>query len=66
MSEWFREAAKSLGYDRLKPEQERVLSEFMSGKDVFVALPTGYGKNLCYAALAPTFDLKKFGSIELK
>ena len=41
MSEWFRGAAKSLGYDRLKPEQERVLSEFMSGKDVFVALPTG-------------------------
>ena len=66
MSECFREAAKSLGYDRLKPEQERVLSEFMSGKDVFVALPTGYGKSLCYAALPLAFDLKKFGSIELK
>ena len=58
MSEWFQEAAKGLGYDRLKPEQERVLSEFMSGKDVFVALPNGYGKSLCYVALAPAFDLK--------
>ena len=66
MTVCFREAAKSLGYDRLKPEQDRVLSEFMSGKDVFVALPTGYGKSLCYAALPPAFDLKKFGSIELK
>ena len=65
MSEWFREAAKNLGYDRLKPEQERVLSEFMSGKDVFVTLPTGY-ESLCYAALAPAFHLKKFRSIELK
>ena len=48
-SERFQETAKSLGYDCLKPEQERVLSEFMSGKDVLVALPTGYGKSLCYS-----------------
>ena len=61
MSECFQEVAKSLGYDHLKPEQERVLSEFISGKDVFVALPTGYGKRICYAALHPP----PFQSIEV-
>ena len=38
MTQCFREADKSLGYDLLKPEPERVLSEFMLGKDVFVAI----------------------------
>ena len=40
-----KEAATSLGYGELKPEQERVLTEFVKGKDVFVFLPTGYGKS---------------------
>ena len=30
----------------LKPEQEKVFSEFLGGKDVFVFLPTGCGKSL--------------------
>ena len=40
-----------LGYSELKAEQERVVKVFLSGKDVFGALPTGYGKSLCYAVL---------------
>ena len=43
-------AAASLGYSKLKPEQEQAILTFVSGKDVFVALPTGYGKLLCFAA----------------
>ena len=43
-------AAASLGYSKLKPEQEQAILAFVSGKDVFVALPTGYGKSLCFAA----------------
>lgn len=49
-------AAKSLGYDGVKEEQEKAISHFLKGTDVFVALPTGYGKSLCYAALLCAFD----------
>ncbi len=30
----------------LKPKQEICLQKFASGRDVFVSLPTGYGKSL--------------------
>ena len=45
-----------LGYESLKPKQETVVWEFLSGKIVFVALPMGYGKSLCYACLPYAFD----------
>ena len=50
-------AASSLGYSKLKPEQEQAILAFVSGKDVFVALPTGYGKSLCFGLLPRVFDL---------
>ena len=52
-------AAQSLGYSDLKQEQKAVLKSFVEGKDVFVALPTGYGKSLCYALLPWIFDMKR-------
>ena len=31
-----------------KPQQEKAVAEFLSGSDVFVNFPTGYGKPLIY------------------
>ena len=42
---------QKLGYSQLKPEQLKVIMEFVCGKDVFAVLPTGFGKTLCYACL---------------
>ena len=51
-------AASSLGYS-LKPEQEQAILAFVSGNDVFIAVPTGYGKSLCFGVLPRAFDLKR-------
>ena len=51
-----RSTATNLGYSSLKPEQELAILSFMEGNDVFVLLTTGFGKNLCYAALPYAFD----------
>ena len=53
------EAAASFGYSCLKDEQEKALKAFAGGNDVFVSLPTGYGKSLCYALLTSIFDKKR-------
>ena len=52
-------AAESLGYDSLKPEQQRLVTDFVLGRDVFVSLPTGFGKSLCYGCLPRIFDSLK-------
>lgn len=41
-------AARRLGIEKLYPEQERVISEALAGRDVLVVLPTGFGKSACY------------------
>jgi superfamily II DNA helicase RecQ len=43
-------ALASLGYGNFKPAQETTLRYFLAGKDVFVSLPTGYGKSIIYQA----------------
>ncbi len=50
------EASKLLGYTRLREGQELAIREFLKGKDVFVSLPTGSGKSLCYWILPYIFD----------
>jgi len=40
----------------LKDKQCDALKSFCSGNDLFVSLPTGYGKSLIYAALPLVFD----------
>jgi len=49
-------AAENLGCMALKPKQKEAVVEFVSGRDVFVALPTGYGKSLCYRILPTVFE----------
>ena len=41
----------------LKEKQIEAMQTFMSGRDVFVTLPTGYGKSLIYAFLPFAIDL---------
>ena len=41
----------------MKQEQEQAIASFVSGNDVFVALPTGFGKSLCFVLLPRVFDL---------
>ncbi len=42
----------------LKDEQRRSMQAVFDGRDVFVCLPTGFGKSLCYQALPFIFDRK--------
>ena len=40
----------------LKENQRDAIVGFCSGNDVFVSLPTGYGKSLIFAVLPLVFD----------
>ena len=45
-----------VGIEALKPLQREAIRTFALGRDVFVCLPTGFGKSLCYALLPLVFD----------
>ena len=49
-------AAGRLGYEHVKQEQKRSVKSFVEENDVFVSLPTGYGKSLCFIMLPWVFD----------
>lgn len=53
------ESVAVLGLESLKEHQMEAVTAFMSGSDVFVALPTGYGKSIIYAILPLLFDKVK-------
>ena len=44
-------AAQEAQYYPLKEDQATSIEKFISGNDVFVVLPTGYGKSACYACI---------------
>ena len=50
------EAAKKMSLYPLKPKQLKAIQAFMSGKDTFVSLPTGYGKSASCVVLPFAFD----------
>ena len=53
------EAVKRMDLNPLKPKQVESIQSFASGKDTFVALPTGYGKSVIFAIVSLLFDLMR-------
>jgi len=49
------EASQIIGL-QLKEKQVEVISKFCAGNDVFVSLPTGFGKSITFAILPLVFD----------
>ena len=53
-------ALKCIGKEglKLKAEQKEVVREVYDGNDVFIWLPTGFGKSLCFECLPFMFNMK--------
>ena len=60
-------AVEAIGLTALKPLQRQAVKSFCTGHDVFVCLPTGYGKSYCFVLFPLVFDrvLGRNGSIVL-
>ena len=45
-----------LGYNSVREEQHESVRAILEGRDVFMSLPTGSGKSLCYSCVPLVFD----------
>ena len=59
-------AVQKMGYDRATDDQKEAVKASVLGKDVFVSLPTGSGKSLCYSCLIPCSSFVKHGFLHTK
>ena len=50
------DSMKIMSIPSLKPKQREAIIAFVDGNDVFVSLPTGYGKSFIYLLLPFVFD----------
>ena len=53
------EVASAMGFSELKEKQVGALLALVSGKDMLVSLPNGYGKSVIYGILPLLFDRLK-------
>ena len=49
-------AMECMGISDMKPKQIDAIKNFVSGRDTFVTLPTGYGKSIIFAILPLLFN----------
>ena len=49
-------ACSTVGIASLKAKQREAITRFVGGEDVFICLPTRFGKSLCYALLPLVLD----------
>ena len=53
----FKEAVKNLGLTKLYAERVNALFHFLSGENVFVNLPTSYGKSMIFQTLQIVYTI---------